>query len=281
MSIFQAEVVVGDKITTKDLKASYARREPVIIDDVIPEEQRAEIWNYLGDCTWWAKHEKINPDNKFELFTPNKDGWDFCETNAVINKYGCSTVRSALAREESDLEKHGPIQKLWVAINSHLGDRFELTGAPEGMGPLDYHPDWRENRFVHPKPNKAKPSWRVFTNGRPNESVYRSYGIHRDNINMEQEGTYNILYCANPEWYPTWLGECVFYNDEATGDTQQFQAESWNQSRGFNVGWPTAIIGSKPGRLIIYDSRVLHNTRPASSISKGMRVTVSFRARLK
>ena len=251
-----------------------------IIDGSIPLDLRTQVWDYLGDQTWAVVHNNasIKKKDNISFFVPNRDGWDYCETNAIINKYGCSTPRALLAVDEHYLKaKHKIIHALWERINLTLGNKYEITGTPEGSL-VDHTLAW--------KPKTAVPGltagWRVYTNGRPNESVYRAYGIHKDNINVDEEGTFNILYCANLEWYPTWLGECVFYpNDTDTGDTQQFQKEASNQSRAFPVGWPSEIVGSMPGRLIIYDSRILHNTRASSSVSKGMRVTIAFRARLK
>jgi hypothetical protein len=251
-----------------------------ILDDAIPLDLRTQVWEYLADQTWFVRPMKSaslqKTKSETEFFIPSKDGWDYCEKFGT-SKYGCSTPRTLLAVDEYYLKtKHKIIGTLWKSINQALGNKYEITGEPEGMS-IDNMPEW--------KPRTAVPGltagWRVYTNGRPKEPFYNQYGIHRDNINLDEEGTFNILYCANLEWYPTWFGECVFYGDEVTGDTQQFQKEAYNQSRGFNVGYPTQIVGSVPGRLIVYDSRILHNTRPASNVSNGMRVTIAFRCRLK
>jgi hypothetical protein len=249
-----------------------------IIDNVISLDEREKIWNYIGNQTWRAMHEKKSPDTVF--FKPNIDGWDYCEKNIKPNKYGCGTPRAPLARSESELiEKHKLIHDFWLKINEALGNKYELNGCPEGMGPTDYYPEWKIKEG-----DPSLPSWIVFVNGRPNEWVHRSYGVHRDNPDLNEEGAFNILYCANLEWYPTWSGELVFYSEDPegnSGDTQQFQREANNQNRGFNVGWPSDIVANVPGRIVIYDSRTLHNTRPPSTVSQCMRVTLAFRARLK
>jgi hypothetical protein len=75
------------------------------------------------------------------------------------------------------------------------------------------------------------------------------------------------------------MAENVFYaDDESTGDTQQFQ-RGFGQSREFNVGYPYAIVPPVAGRVVLYDGRALHTTKPTAPWAEHMRYAVVFRAR--
>ena len=80
-------------------------------------------------------------------------------------------------------------------------------------------------------------------------------------------------------WYPTWMAENVFCSDdETTGDHQEYQ-KGFGQSRGFGVGYPFAIVPPVPGRIVIYDGRTLHTTKPTAPWAEHMRYAVVFRVR--
>jgi hypothetical protein len=124
--------------------------------------------------------------------------------------------------------------------------------------------------------------WRVYTNSQYQETIKHSHGVHRDTPDLNDDTTATILYVANIEWYPSWFGEIVYYSDSVTGDTQQYQiADSGAQNRKFDLGWAEKIVSPVPGRIIVYDGRTLHTTRPASIWAPGPRITLAFRARLK
>jgi hypothetical protein len=63
-------------------------------------------------------------------------------------------------------------------------------------------------------------------------------------------------------------------------DDQQYQ-KGFGQFRNFGVGDPYTIIPPKPGRVILYDGRILHTTKPTSSWAKEMRYAVVFRIKTK
>lgn len=159
--------------------------------------------------------------------------------------------------------KHRVIHELWKTINTALGNRYIIDGDPEGIADTP--------------PRLA----RVYCNAQPEETIKRSHGIHRDTIELDKEGYYTLIYIANLHWYPSWMAENVFYSDdETTGDTQEWQ-RGYGQCRGFNVGWPYAIIPPVAGRVIKYDGRTLHTTKPCSSWAEQMRYAVVFRIREK
>jgi hypothetical protein len=187
--------------------------------------------------------------------------------------------------EHSLLQNHQPVYDLWKKINSALGNEFVIEGSPEGM-PMDEldDPIWQVPDPVNPNLEKG---WRVYANAQPSESIKRSHGIHRDTIDLDDDSCYTLLYVANPEWYPSWFAECIFYPNDLeneTGDTQQYQSIlQANQSRNFSIGWADEgkMISPKPGRIILYDGRTLHTTRPSAIWAKSPRKVIAFRIRKK
>lgn len=69
-------------------------------------------------------------------------------------------------------------------------------------------------------------------------------------------GNYTTIFYINPVWKPEWAGETVFFND--LGDIVQ------------------AIL-PKPGRMVMFDGRILHAARALSRICPAMRVTLMFK----
>jgi hypothetical protein len=241
-----------------------------IIDDAIPSALREQVWNYLLDQTWHIEYKK---DKSVETYVPRKDGLDFPHKNPLA-VHGTTMARIAFAADDKYLKaKHSIITTLWESINQTLGDNYELTGYPEGM------PGNLQAKTAIPG---LKAGWRVYTNAQYQENIKHSHGIHRDTPDLNDATTATILYVANLNWYPSWFAECVYYLDRATGDQQQFQTvDADAQRRNFDLGWAEQIVSPKPGRIIAYDGRTLHTTRPAAIWAAEPRVTVAFRARLK
>jgi hypothetical protein len=240
-----------------------------IIDNVIPDSLRLEVWNYLKSQSW---HIKYKQDESVESFVPAIDGIDVPNRNPK-SIHGTTMARALLAGDVKFLEsKHKILFELWNKINATLGNKYELTGHPEGM-PVPIVPKSAIEGLVH--------GWRVYTNCQYQESIKHSHGIHRDTPDMNDDTSATILYVANADWFPSWFGEIVYYSDAATGDQQQFQnADSEAQDRNFNLGWAEKIVSAVPGRIICHDGRTLHTTRPAATWAKEPRVTLAFRARL-
>jgi len=245
-----------------------------IIDDAIALELRQQVWDYLKQQTW---HIKYKNTDTIESFVPTQDGFDVPNRNP-LSVNGTAMARTALAGDEKYLRAvHRPIYALWEQINSALGNQYSITGVPEGV----YIPEHLEQlpKSAFPELNHG---WRVYTNGQYQESIKHSHGIHRDNANLEDTTSATILYVANLTWYPSWFAECVYYSDRVTGDTQQFQtADADAQRRNFDLGWAEQIVSPVPGRIIAYDGRTLHTTRPAATWATEPRVTLAFRARRK
>lgn len=250
-----------------------------IIDNALPLEFREEVWDYMMQKQWhvWVKKPK-----KLYGFIPSKDGLDFPEKLDEAH-HGIMMARTLFGVTSDDLNQNHPlIFQLWEKINKILGDRYTLTGPPEESAP-DLIP-----RFSNPiacKPGEPV-GWRAYTNGSSSERVKRSHGIHRDTVDLNDDTTRTILYVANLEWYPSWMSEIVFYNEDpagTTGDHQQFQKSPGGmaQKRDFKIGWPDTIVPAVPGRIINYDGRTFHTTKAASDWAPNMRITIAFRVRIK
>jgi hypothetical protein len=245
-----------------------------VIDDAVPKLLREQVWDYLKQQPW---HIKYKNTDCIESFVPAKDGFDVPNQNP-LSVNSTAMARTALAGDEKYLRAaHKPIYALWEIINSTLGNQYSITGTPEGV----HLPN-----TVDPLPRTAftdmERGWRVYTNVQYQENIKHSHGVHRDTPDLDDNTTATILYVANLAWYPSWFAECVYYSDRATGDQQQFQTvDADAQRRQFDLGWAQQIVSPVPGRIIAYEGRTLHTTRPAAVWATEPRVTIAFRVRLK
>jgi hypothetical protein len=233
-----------------------------VIDDAIPQEMRLEVWNYIQNQKYHATRKNLGYPNvgRVIYYVPaeNKKEYLTEDIPSVNNQYMHRTV---FGDSERDLESHPVILQLWNKINQTLGGGYRIAGDKEGIA---------DN-------GNGKPVLsRVYVNAQPEETIKRSHGIHRDTIDLNEERNFTLLYIANMNWYPTWMAENIFYSDGETGDTQQWQ-RGHGQSRGFNVGWPYKTVSPLPGRIIMYDGRALHTTKPAASWAPEHRYAVVFR----
>lgn len=246
-----------------------------VYDGAIPEDLRKEVWEYINSQEWLATWKGYQPYNS--TYVPANETF-MAKSHKIMsvrmpNMY---MHRCGFARQENELKTNHPvIGQLWDLINEQLGNRYDINGPAEDITLLE-HPDT-------PGDTVGK-GWRVYCNAQMDESIKHSHGAHRDNKDVNDPYTRTILYVANLEWYPTWFAECIYYPDDTegtTGDTQQFHKKFGGQARGFPVGWAEQIVSPVPGRIISYDSRTLHTTRPAAIWAESMRKVVVFRVRLK
>jgi hypothetical protein len=238
-----------------------------VYDNVIDQNLQKEVWEYMMNQTFSAARRDVN-----YLDVPNKGTIIYYVPSEGKKEYLDSTLpgvnsqfmhRTVFGNNEQEIKEHPPIAKLWDSIHKVIGGDWSIAGDPEGVA----------NRRLNTN------LWRVYVNAQPEETIKRSHGVHRDTIDLKDDQNYTLLYIANPEWYPTWFGENIFYEDDDNSiDTQQYQ-KGYGQSRNFKVGDPFAVVSPKPGRIILYDGRMLHTTRPVSIWAKEMRYAVVFRIR--
>lgn len=233
-------------------------------DDIVPEDLKQRVWDHIQHQSFHAtRKDKSYPEvGTIVNYVPADGKKEYLDESipSVNNQY---MHRCVFGKIVDDLRNNHPvILELWDTINSAFGNQFIINGDPEGIA----DDNWKMAR--------------VYVNAQPDETIKRSHAIHRDTIDLEEEKNFTILYFANPEWYPSWMAENVFYSDDDnTGDTQQFQ-KGWGQSRDFGVGYPYALISPRPGRVLVYDGRALHTTKPAAPWANEMRYAVVFRVKL-
>jgi len=234
-------------------------------DNLVPEDLKIRVWDYIQNQSYHATRKDLGyplPGSIINYIpAENKKEYLNDAYPSVNDQY---MHRCVFGNQELDLKfDHPVILELWEQINNKFGNKFTIRGDLEGIADQKYK------------------MARVYVNAQPSETIKRSHGIHRDTIDLNEEKNFTLLYMANLEWYPTWMAENVFYaDDDTTGDTQQFQKGS-GQSRGFGVGYPFAIVPPISGRVVLYDGRALHTTKPTAPWASQMRYAVVFRIRLK
>ena len=231
-------------------------------DDLIDDNLQKKVWQHILAQSFHATRKDVSYPTPGTIinYIPSENKKEYLDDSfpSVNNQY---MHRCVFAKRSDDLSNHPIILELWNKINTHFNNEFEIKGDPEGIADNNY--------------NYA----RVYVNAQPQETIKRTHGVHRDTIDLDETKHYTMLYIANPEWYPTWFAENVFYEDnEQSEDKQQYQ-KGFGQSRGFGIGEPYLTIRPKSGRIILYDGRTLHTTKPAAPWSPEMRYALVFRLR--
>lgn len=232
-------------------------------DGIVSDDLKWRVWEYVINQQFHATRKDIPyPEPGVIIhYTPAEGKKEYLDDSlpSVNNQY---IHRCVFGADEYELnQKHPVILELWNTINSYFGNQFIIDGDPEGIAV---------------RPPRVS---RVYVNAQPQEQIKRTHGIHRDSIDLNDDSKFTLMYIANLEWYPSWMAENVFYSDDdTTGDNQQFQ-KGFGQSRGFGIGYPTGIVSPIPGRVIVYDGRTLHTTKPAAPWAEQMRYAVIFRIR--
>ena len=257
-----------------------------VVDDAVPADLRHSVWEYLLEQTWTAAWKRPKASNFHEIheYVPGKYKANDYPKRLEEPRH-LFMPRAHFASDEESLKAHDPIYRLWQCINMQFDGEFEIAGKPEGTT-AEHSPD-EYIKAKYTAPPTLDPTmdqgWRVYCNAQPNEHVKRTHGIHRDQPDESIDNTYTCLYVANPIWYPSWFADNMFYTSgkSNTGDHQQFQ--KGGQQREFEIDWgdDCKVVSPKPGRIICYDSRRLHTTRPASIWAEADRKAVAFRIRKK
>jgi hypothetical protein len=238
-----------------------------IHDHVVTSDLHRKVWYYIQGLEHYAMLKNsfdpkdrtvihyVPKENKQEYYNKDLPAWN----NQFMHRVGFGL------NEQEVQDKHPVIFELWNQINSHFGNKFVISGDEEDC----YD---RNNPYL---------MQRAYVNVQPKEEIKRSHGVHRDTVDLEQTDHFSLLYIPNPIWYPTWFGELMFYeNDDSFGDFQQFQ-KNRGQSRGFGVGHPFATIPTVPNRIVLWDGRMLHTTRPTAQGATQLRNSLIFRVSLK
>jgi hypothetical protein len=244
-----------------------------VYDDVVDKALQTKVWDYLQKQIW---HQKWVPkeEQRVLYYRPEEDGLKWMLPKAM---HMSSTLhRCVLASDEDSLKKlHLPIYILWQQINRALGNKYRLTGIPEGMHD-------HETAIPETTDPDLTPGWRAYVNAKHNLQIDGDGYPHRDCPFLDQDSYVTMLYVVNTEWYPSWGGELKFYPDDPegiTGDHQQFNSRG-QQERGFNIGWldKGRIVSPVPNRLVVYDGRCLHTSLATNNQKFTPLMRVAFRA---
>ena len=232
-------------------------------DNVINQELQKEVWSYLLNQTYHAKRktENKNNDRLFVVKYKPIDGKKEYLTTDLPNVNEQYMHRTIFGNNEEDLKQHFPIFKLWNEIKKTIVNNWSIEGNPEGFSTSDL----------------SKTDCRVYVNIQPNERIKRSHTIHSDSNDLTEGKNYTLLYIANPVWYPSWFAENIFYETDTNSEDKQQFHKGYGQSRNYGIGEPYAVVPPKPGRVILYDGRTLHTTRPTAIWAEEMRYAIAFR----
>lgn len=82
--------------------------------------------------------------------------------------------------------------------------------------------------------------------------------VHTD-VPRESEGFLTVIYYANPKWNHNWAGETVFYNEQRSDIVKS--------------------VYPRPGRVVIFDSRIPHVARMPTRSCPHLRYTIAIKLR--
>jgi hypothetical protein len=246
-------------------------------DDLVDEKFHQTVYEYLLDQPWYIAWSEI--PGKLQLYKPNSwdDSW---VTDGKMLSPQMEISRCMFGSDEASIKnKHPLIWELWQKINQQLGNKYTISGTPEGMY-------WKDPKIPPPEDPNLKPGWRVYANASPHTLLSSGWRPHRDNTDLTDDSTATIIWMASPEWYPSWGGEIYFYPEDPeglSGDYQQFNTSVFQKNKNFRVGWPDQgrMVCLKPNRLLVYDSRTLHGNRPPNMANNNqLQRRIVFRAKL-
>lgn len=254
-------------MSIKKLSGSY---DLTVVDHEIDTDLQQQVWNFLQDQEFCVNHYDQNHSNWY----PRENRWH-------IPRNQPAALRCPLAWDDSSLMQRAPVvYKLWSAINDIFDNKFEIQGVPESMNYMTGISPLQGITRANGQPGAANSAWRVYADGMEKEYRARSKAVHRDNPWMDQDQYYTLVYFANPEWHPQLYGETLFHSDVAdTGDfTGKYEQD---QPRNFPIGDVENVVAPRPGRIMAWEGRYLHQIKPAALYAPENLLAISFRLRLR
>jgi hypothetical protein len=237
-----------------------------VIDDEVPTELRSEVFEFLLDSEYHVNFYDQSHSNWY----PRENKW-------VTPRNFPAAPRCPLAWDEASLETRAPaVYKLWKHINGYLGEEFAIEGIPEALNYMVGISPLSGITRADGTPGKPNVGWRVYGDGQEHEFRARSKAIHRDNPFMDDPTAYTMVYFSNMEWHPQYYGETLFHSNNATtGDfTGKFEQD---QPRNFPIGDVENVVAPRPGRIMLFDSRYLHQIKSVAIYAPENIMAVSFR----
>jgi hypothetical protein len=240
-----------------------------VIDDAIDLNLRQHVWDFLLDSEYCVNHYDQNHSNWY----PRENRWDIPRTRPAA-------LRLPIAWDEQSLEHRANIvHQLWKCIDQATEHKFAITGVPESMNYMTGISPLQGITKSNGDPGAPNSAWRVYGDGMEKEYRARSKAVHRDNPFMDIDSYYTLVYFANMQWDPQLYGETIFHsNDADTGDfTGKYEQD---QPRNFPIGDIEHVVAPRPGRVMLWDARYLHQIKPAASYAPENLMAIVFRLQL-
>jgi hypothetical protein len=241
-----------------------------VIDDAIDLSLRDQVWNFLLDSEYCVNHYDQNHSNWY----PRENRWE-------IPRNLPAALRLPIAWDETSLEHRAPVvYKLWQEIDRVTGHKFAILGVPESMNYMTGISPLQGITKANGSPGALNSAWRVYGDGMDKELRARTKAVHRDNPFMDDDSCYTLVYFANMHWDPQLYGETMFHSNESdTGDfTGKYEQD---QPRNFPIGDVENVVVPRAGRIMLWDSRYLHQIKPAALYAPENLMAISFRLQLK
>ena len=268
-----------------------------VYDNLIDDETHAKVYDWCQSVSWYTRWLGLQDitgktGKPINEYNPSRDGnyntkhvlgnrQDF---QAMLEMFRFAMYRHPVGWSDESVKERNPlIYDLWNQINKHVFDgNADLNGIPEpaaGLrGPNLFFIDRQDfyEKYDVPKDHRE---FTCYLNARSTDQLQgdkvgeRVGQIHKDTDgSYKGDNYYTVLYVANREWQPDWGGELLYYDDEETG------AKHWK--RGWNIGWPTKIVGNKPNRVVVYKHDQTHTTLSPRVNAPEMTQKIAFRVRL-
>ena len=268
-----------------------------VYDNLIDDETHAKVYDWCQSVSWYTRWLGLQDitgktGKPINEYNPSRDG-NYNTKHVLGNRQDFQAMlelfRFAMYRhpvgwsDESVKERNPLLYGLWNKINKHVfNGNADLNGIPEpaaGLrGPNLFFIDRQDfyEKYDVPKDHRE---FTCYLNARSTDQLQgdkvgeRVGQIHKDTDgSYKGNNYYTVLYVANREWQPDWGGELLYYDDEETG------AKHWK--RGWNIGWPTKIVGNKPNRVVVYKHDQTHTTLSPRVNAPEMTQKIAFRVRL-
>ena len=207
--------------------------------------------------------------------------------NAKWENTQFTMYRHPIGWDDESLKSRSPIVwKLWKQINNKIFDnKATLDGMKEGhrgiYGPLKYFVDGIDFHQKYKCPRKIK-AFTSMVNTRSALSPtisrrFRNWGgrmgqAHKDSDNSISDKHFSVFYTVNLKWMPHFGGNIQFYSNEYTG------SKHWRH--GYDIGWPTDIVGHRPNRIIVISHDQIHDTASPRDIAPEMLQKIAFRVKV-
>ena len=265
-------------------------------DDLIDDKLADDIYNYCQGISWYHKWYGLDMETdhctrKLNEYIPNEDGNDV-RRHILSQEAGLfgmmqllqfSSYRHPFGWNTDSLKaRNNLIWSLWTKINHQVFDgKATLDGIGDFVDGLrvgnHFFKDQTDFFDKYHAPRDIE-HWTSYFSARACEPIglvreKKQYKMIHKDTRPEFEGEYyTVLYVVNRKWKPTWGGEIIFYGDEYTGGK--------HRKYKYDIGYPTHIIGNKPGRVFIYHHNDIHKATPPSSEANEMTQRIGFRVKL-